>query len=143
MLTEKIVNYLEENEGKLLPEFQERNRKFLVDSGFDQESSFFQFMSMYSDEMLGTEGHISDVIEDLMDYSETSYNYQIHINGKIPTNYISLTDNITELFLLYDKSTGKVVLVEDGNTSNLLEGLFDRQWDSFNDFLTEFFGLQP
>ena len=143
MLTEKIVNYLEENEGKLLPEFQERNRKFLVDSGFDQESSFFQFMSMYSDEMLGTEGHISDVIEDLMDYSETSYNYQIHINGKIPNNYISLTDNITELFLLYDKSTGKVVLVEDGNTSNLLEGLFDRQWDSFNDFLTEFFGLQP
>jgi len=143
MLTEKIINYLEENEGKLLPEFQERNRKFLADNGFDQKSSFFQFMSMYSDEMLGTEGHISDVVEDLMDYSETSYNYQIHINGKIPNNYISLTDNITELFLLYDKSTGKVVLVEYANTSNLLEAIFDRQWDSFNDFLTEFFGLEP
>jgi len=141
MLTEKILNYLEENEGKLLSEFQERNRKFLADSGFDQKSSFFQFMSMYSDEMLGTEGHISDVVDDLMDYSETSYNYQIHIHGKIPTNYISLTDNITELFLLYDKSTDKVVLVEDGNRSNLLNGIFDRQWDSFNDFLTEFFGL--
>ena len=41
MLTEKILNYLEENEGKLLPKIQERNAKFLVENGFDQKSSFF------------------------------------------------------------------------------------------------------
>ena len=142
MLTEKILNYLEENEGKLLPKIQERNAKFLVENGFDQKSSFFQFMSLYSDEMLGSEGHISDVVGDLIDYSETSYNYQIHINGQVPTNYISLTDNITELFLLYAKSTDKVVLVEDGNVNNLINEKFDKNWNSFNDFLTDFFELE-
>ena len=142
MLTEKILNYLEENEGKLLPKIQERNAKFLVENRKEKKSSFFQFMSLYSDEMLGSEGHISDVVGDLIDYSETSYNYQIHINGQIPTNYISLTDNITELFLLYDKSTDKVVLVEDGNVNNLINEKFDKNWNSFNDFLTDFFELE-
>jgi len=142
MLTEKILNYLEENEGKLLPEFQERNTKFLVENGFDQNSSFFQFMSIYSDEMIGSEGHISDVVGDLIDYTETSFNYQIHVNGQVPTNYISLTDNTTELFLLYDKSTDKVVLVEDGNVTNLINKKFDKVWNSFNDFLTDFFELE-
>ena len=33
--------------------------EFLIENGFDQKSSFFQFMSLYSDEMLGSEGHIS------------------------------------------------------------------------------------
>lgn len=141
MLTEKLLNYLEENEGKLLPKFQERNTQFLLENGFDQNSSFFQFMSMYSDEMLGSEGHISDVVGDLIDYTETSYNYQLHTNEQVPINYISLTDNITELFLLYDKLTDKVVLVEDVNVNNLINEKFDKKWNSFNDFLTDFFEL--
>jgi len=138
------MEYLDENEDKLLPEYQEKNKKFLIENGFDENenSSFVQFMTIYSDEMLGNEGHLSDVVGDLMNYTESSFNYQIHTNDKVPTNFISLTDDTTELYLLYNKANDNVVLVEGANLKNLLDNKFDKQWSSFNDFLIDFFQIE-
>ncbi|RYD73082.1 MAG: hypothetical protein EOP53_20765 [Sphingobacteriales bacterium] len=141
MMTEKITQYLENNEVKLLPEYQERNKKFLVENGYDENSSFVQFMTMYSDEILGSEGHLSDVVGDLMDYTESSFNYQMHTIDRVPSNFISLTDDITGLYLLYNKNNDNVVLIEGANLKNLLESRFDKQWSAFNDFLADFFQI--
>jgi hypothetical protein len=138
MLTKKIANWLKENEETLLPEYQEKYRNFLIESGFDKKSSFVEFMSQYSDEINGSEGHLFDVVGDLIDYTETSINYQIHTFDKVPTNYISLTDDTTECYLLYNKNDDTVVLIEGANLPRLLDEDFDKKWDSFNDFLTEF-----
>ncbi|MDR2204806.1 MAG: hypothetical protein LBE36_01415 [Flavobacteriaceae bacterium] len=138
MLTKKITKWLKENEDALLPEYQEKYRNFLIENGFDKNSSFVEFMSQYSDEINGCEGHLFDVVGDLIDYTKTSTNYQIHTFDKVPTNYISLTDDTTECYLLYNKDNDSVVLIEGANLQRLLDEDFDQEWGSFNDFLTEF-----
>jgi hypothetical protein len=141
MLSKKISNWLEENESELLPEYQEKYKRFLVANSYDKDTSFVEFMSKYSDEILGSEGHLFDVVGDLMDYTPSSVNYQMHTQDKVPTNYIALTDNITEFYLLYDRNNGTVVTVEGANLPRLLAGKFDRKWENFNDFLAEFLGI--
>ena len=138
MLTKKIRNWLKENEDALLPEYQEKYKKFLLENGFDKDSSFVEFMSQYSNEICGSEGNLFDVVGDLIDYTETSVNYQIHTKDKVPSNYISLTDDTTECYLLYNKDNSSVVLVEGANLTRLLDEDFDQEWDSFNEFLLEF-----
>lgn len=142
MLKKKLVKWLKENEDKLLPEYQQKYKNFLIEQGFEENSSFVEFMFQYSDEIYGSEGHLFDVVGDLMDNTETGVNYQLHVIDKVPANYISLTDDITEAYLLYNKDNDSVVLVEGANLQRLLNNDFDEQWDNFNDFLIDFLDIE-
>jgi hypothetical protein len=138
MLDKKVKKYLRENEDMLLPEYQKKYKTFLVDNGYNKDENFVEFMSQYSGEIYGSEGHLFDVVGDLIDYTETSVNYQMHTQDNVPTNYITLTDDITECYLLYDKNDCSIVLIEGANLKKLLAKQFDKKWNTFNDFLIEF-----
>jgi len=140
-LSKKVIKYLKKNEDALLPDYQKKYKAFLIENNFENDSAFLEFMSSYSGEMYGSEGHLSDVVGDLMDYSESSFNYQMHIKGNVPDDYISLTDDTTEVYLLYNKIDGHVILIEGANDKRLADKKFDREWASFNSFLEEFFEI--
>lgn len=140
-LSKKVLKYLKQNENELLSDYQRKYKSFLIENDFGNDPAFLEFMSAYSGEMHGSEGYLSDVVDDLIDYTESSFNYQMHTNDNVPENYISLTDDITEVYLLYNKLDGEVVLIEGANAKRLLSNDFDRRWKSFNDFLEDFFEL--
>lgn len=138
MLAKKIIKWLRDNEETLLPEVQKEYKEFLLEQEFDEDSAFVDFMSQYSYEIYGSEGHLFDVVADLMDYTETGVNYQMHNYDEVPVNYITLTDDITEYYLLYNRNDDSVILIEGANTERLLNNDFDKKWNSFNDFLIDF-----
>lgn len=141
-MNNKIREYLEENEEPLLPEYQKKYKDFLIENGFGKDPSFVEFMTKYSDEMYGSEGHLADVVGDLIDYDTAcSFNYSMHKYDEVPKNYISLTDDISEVYLLYNRENGHVILIEGANLKRLLDGDFDKEWNSFDSFLEDFLEL--
>ncbi|AZA78665.1 hypothetical protein EG347_14685 [Chryseobacterium sp. G0186] len=140
MLSEKIVNYLKD-EPQLLAENKEIYRSALKKNGFDEKSEFVEFATTYGTEFNGSEGFMFNVVRDLLDDSSTGVNYNMHNKQNVPLNLISLLDDTTYAFLLYNKEDGSVILVEDGNVEKVIKGNYDKKWNSFNEFLEEFFEI--
>ncbi|CAM4413219.1 hypothetical protein [Zobellia nedashkovskayae] len=143
MLTDKLKKYLEENADSALPEFQEKIKNVFKNKlGLTEKinGSFLEFMIKYSDEYYGRYSYIMDVANDILDI-DTSYTKSLWNNFNVPQNYISLYNGELDDYLLYDKETDMVVLIEEGNDIKLKTKTFDKKWDSFNEFLEDFFKL--
>lgn len=140
MLNKNILSYLQD-EPKLLPEHRDSHFSFLRKNGFKENSAFFELATTYGTEFNGSEGFMFDVVNDLMDETVTGVNYNMHTKEKVPTHLISLLEDTTDAFLLYDKENDSVILVEGAGVEKVLEGDYDRKWNTFNDFLEEFFGI--
>lgn len=140
MLSQKILTYLQD-EPKLLPESRNSYLSFLRKTGFKENSAFFQLATTYGTEFNGTEGFMFNVVNDLMDETITGVNYNMHTIEKVPQNLISLLEDTTYAYLLYNKDNDSVILVEDGAVEKVLEGHYDRKWNTFNEFLEEFFDI--
>jgi hypothetical protein len=138
-MNEKLKNYLEDNEVKLLPENQIKYSENLKNLGLDKFKDFYEFMSLYGGDLEGKMGYMFDVVNDISD--EEGVTWSLINNEDVPDYYISLQDLDYEHFLLYNKKNNHVILVENANTSNLLDENFDREWSSFNEFLEDFFEL--
>ena len=143
MLTNKLKKYLENNADRVLPEFQEKYKSiFKNELGLTDEtnSSFLEFMIKYSDEYYGRYSYIMDVANDILDI-DTSYTKSLWNNFNVPKNYISLFNGELDDYLLYNTENDTVILVEEGNDLKLKNKSFDKKWDSFNEFLEDFFKL--
>jgi hypothetical protein len=141
MIDKRILNYLDEtDEFKLVPEFQEKFKRVLLNQKVSENSALFDLMTTYSGEFRGSEGFIINVAEDLEDF-ENSVTKNLLDNENVPDNYISLFNFELEGYLLYDKTNDSVVLIETGDIDKLLSKQFDKEWKSSNDFLVDFFEL--
>jgi uncharacterized protein YaaQ len=140
MLSQKILTYLQD-EPKLLPESRDSYLAFLRKKGFKENSSFFELATTYGTEFNGSEGFMFNVVDDLIDETVTGVNYNMHTIEKVPQNLISLLEDTTYAFLLYDKDNDSVILVEDAGVEKVLAGDYDKKWNTFNEFLEEFFGI--
>lgn len=138
-MNEKIENYLEDNEVKLLPENQIKYSEILKKLGLDKFKDFYEFMSWYGGDLDGKLGYMFDVVNDITD--EEGVTQSLINNEDVPDYYISLQDLDYEHFLLYNRENNHVVFVQNANTSNLLNENFDKEWHSFNEFLEDFFEL--
>lgn len=65
----------------------------------------------------------------------------MHEKEQVPLKYISLFNLETEDYLLYNKENEHVVLIEGGNIDKLKNNNFDKEWNSFNEFLEDIFEL--
>ena len=143
MLTEKIKEYLEDNADKVLSQYQKDYKKKLLDLGFNEKtnSSFIEFMSIYSDEYYGVEGTLIDFMLDIKQF-EKSETMILREHDKINSNFFSLLISESDDYLLYNKENDSVKLVEAENMKQLSnDDYFDQKWDSFNEFLEHFFEL--
>ncbi|MDA3613411.1 hypothetical protein [Polluticaenibacter yanchengensis] len=140
MLSQKILTYLQD-EPTLLPENRDSYLSFLRKKGFKENSAFFQLATTYGTEFNGSEGFMFNVVRDLMDETVTGVNYNMHTIEKVPKNLISLLEDTTYAFLLYDKDNDSVILVEDAGVEKVLAGDYDRKWNTFNEFPEEFFDI--
>ncbi|WP_298481356.1 hypothetical protein [uncultured Maribacter sp.] len=143
MLSNNIKEYLEKNADLVLPEYQKKYQECLNNLGFtnNNNSSFIEFMTKYSDEYYGSEGLLFDVMnDDLMDYNNGITKHLID-NYSIPIKYISLFNLEVDDYLLYNKEDNSVILIEGGNDIKLKNEEFDKKWGSFNEFLEHFFEL--
>jgi hypothetical protein len=141
MLDKKIIAYLEDNEEfKLLPEYQEKFKRVLREYGVREHSAVIDLMGTYAGEFNGNEAFIINVAEDLADYEKSVTKHLIE-NEHIDQKYISLFNLEFDDYLLYNKDDDSVVLINSGNLDKLNDGIFDKRWDSFNEFLIDFFGL--
>ncbi|MGG6230000.1 hypothetical protein [Tenacibaculum sp. SDUM215027] len=143
MLSNKIIRYLNENADSVLPEFQLKYKDKLEKLGFNEKinGSFIEFMIKYSDEHYGSEGLLHDVMnDDIMDF-EKGITKHLGDNYGVPEKYISLFNLEVDDYLLYNKDDDSVVLIEGGNDIKLKKEEFDKKWNSFNEFLENFFEL--
>lgn len=141
MIDKQIIEYLDDNdEFKLLPEYQDRFKKILIDYGVNENSALIDLMSTYSGEFHGKEGFIINVADDLSEY-DNSVTKQLVDNEGISANYISLFNFEFDDYLLYNKEDDSVVLINGGNIDKLKANNFDKKWNSFNEFLLDYFGI--
>lgn len=143
MLTEKLKSYLQNNADELLPKYQAQYMAMLNELGFDgnKNSSFIQFMSVYSDEYYGSVGLIHDVMNDDLSDPKNGVTKHLRDNYNVPKKYVSLFNLEVDDYLLYNKKDDSVVLVVGGNDIKLKNEEFDQKWNSFNEFLEHFFEL--
>ena len=141
MQNEKIVKYLED-EPKLLTEHRSLYHSVLHQHGFKENSVFVDFATTYGTEFNCSEGFMFNVVRDLMDQSPTGVNYNMHVKQNVPQNLISLLEDTSYAFLLYDTDNDSVILVEDAYVRKVIDGEYDRKWNTFNEFLEEFFGIE-
>jgi len=139
MLKENIRNYLEEEYGSVLPEYQEKYKNILSKYKITVDSSFFEFVSKYSDEYYGKYGLLYDIAADLS--TQDNVTNLLHEKESVPFNYISLINLETEDYLLYNIENDHVILINGGNINKLISNNFDKEWNSFNEFLEDFFEL--
>lgn len=138
-MNEKIKDYLEENEVKLLEENQIKYSEILKKQGLDKHEDFYEFMSLYGGDLEGKSGYMYDVVNDIDDAEGVTQS--LIKNENVPDYYISLQDLDYEHFLLYDINNNHVIFVEGANTEQLLNKNFDNEWNSFNEFLEWFFEI--
>jgi hypothetical protein len=139
-MNEKIRNYLEENEVRLLEENQLKYSEILKKHNLDKYEDFYEFMRLYGGDLEGRLGYMFDVVDDIDDSEGVTQS--LIKNENVPNHYISLQDLDYEHFLLYDINNDHVIFVEGANTENLLNNNFDNQWSSFNEFLEWFFEIE-
>ncbi|KFA58445.1 hypothetical protein A9G48_00360 [Gilliamella sp. wkB18] len=139
MLKQNIKNYLDEEYSTVLPEYQEKYKKTLLKYHINPNSAFFEFVSKYSDEYYGKYGLLYDIATDLS--TDDNVTQILHEKEQVPLKYISLINLETEDYLLYNKENEHVVLIESGNIDKLKNNNFDKEWNSFNEFLEDFFEL--
>lgn len=139
MLKQNIKNYLDEEYGTVLPEFQEKYKNTLSKYHINPNSAFFEFVSKYSDEYYGKYGLLYDIAADLS--TDDNVTQILHEKEQVPLKYISLFNLETEDYLLYNKENEHVVLIEGGNIDKLKNNNFDKEWNSFNEFLEDIFEL--
>lgn len=143
MLTEKILQYLDNSSDELI-EFIGNYQKTLTDFANKNNinsSSFVQFMSKYDGEIHGSEGFIINGLDDLYEYDDSVTKHLIE-NYNVPNNYISLFNLEVDDYLLYNRRDDSVKLIEATNMKELSnDDYYDKKWDSFNDFLEDFFEL--
>ena len=106
----------------------------------NKNSSFIQFMSVYSDEYYGSVGLIHDVMNDDLSDPKNGVTKHLRDNYNVPKKYVSLFNLEVDDYLLYNKEDS-VVLVVGGNDIKLKNEEFDQKWNSFNEFLEHFFEL--
>ncbi|MWP50404.1 MULTISPECIES: hypothetical protein [unclassified Gilliamella] len=139
MLKQNIKNYLDEEYGTVLPDYQEKFKNALLKYHINPNSAFFEFVSKYSDEYYGKYGLLYDIAADLS--TDDNVTQILHEKEQVPLKYISLINLETEDYLLYNKENEHVVLIEGGNIDKLKNNNFDKEWNSFNEFLEDFFEL--
>lgn len=143
MLTEKIKEYLEGNADKILPQYEKDYKKKLEELGFSQKknSSFIEFMSVYSDEYYGSEGTLIDFMLDIKQFDK-SQTMILRKYDKINSKFFSLLISESDDYLLYNKDDDSVKLIEAQNMKQLSnDDYYDKKWNSFNNFLEDFFEL--
>ncbi|UTD15999.1 hypothetical protein HER15_11165 [Tenacibaculum mesophilum] len=143
MLTEKIKEYLEGNADKILPQYEKDYKKRLEELGFSQKknSSFIEFMSVYSDEYYGSEGALIDFMLDIKQFDK-SQTMILRKYDKINSKFFSLLISESDDYLLYNKDDDSVKLIEAQNMKQLSnDDYYDKKWNSFNNFLEDFFEL--
>lgn len=144
MLLKEIIDYLENNTVKVLPEFREKYFKQLKELGFNEKlnSSFIEFMVNYSDEYYGSEGLLNDVMQnDLSDF-ENGISKHFIDNYAVSEKYVSLFNLEVDDYLFYNKENDSVKLIQAENIKELSnDDYYDKKWNSFNAFLMDFFEL--
>lgn len=142
MLTEKIKNYLnlsKDNFIEFIPKYQEVLKKFGEEQNLN--ISFIQFMSKYDSEIHGKEGFIINALDDVFEYDNSMTKHLIH-NYNVSNKYMSLFNLEVDDYLLYNKEDDSVKLIEAPNIKELSnDDYYDKKWDSFNEFLEDFFEL--
>lgn len=138
-MNEAIKNYLEENEVKLLEDKQTEYAEMLKKQGLDKYEDFYAFMRLYGGDLEGKSGYMYDVVIDLDDPEGVTQS--LIKNENVPGYYISLQDLDYEHFLLYNTKNNHVIFIEGADTEMLLNKTFDREWNSFNEFLEWFFEI--
>lgn len=66
-MNEKIRNYLEENEVRLLEENQLKYSEILKKHNLDKYEDFYEFMRLYGGDLEGRLGYMFDVVDDIDD----------------------------------------------------------------------------
>jgi len=140
MLSKKVKKYLKEEELELVPEYQKKFKEILTDYGINPNSSFMELMSTYSGEFSGEEGTMLNVAEDLS-YGDDSNILKLQKTYNLDKKYLQLLTSEYDDYLLYNKEDDSVVLIEGMNDQKLKDGDFDEEWNSFDDFLLDFFDL--
>ncbi|MGM5629403.1 hypothetical protein O2K51_00770 [Apibacter raozihei] len=112
----------------------------MINYGIDEQSAFCELMSNYSGEFSGSEGTIMNVANDLS-YGNDSYEFSLHEKG-LPKKYLQLLTSEYDDYLLYNIENDSVILILGANDIKLQHGEFDKEWDSFNDFLEDFFEIE-
>jgi len=141
-MNKKIISYLESNHRKLLESYQERNAEFLINNQLDTFSDFFYFMKNFGGDVDGKYGYMIDVVEDLIDI-DNGITYYMQINESMPKEYIRLQNLEYEHYLLYNKMNNHVVYIEDANIKKTINNMFNKEWNSFDEFLIDFFEIPP
>lgn len=136
MLSKKIKNYLEDEDMKLLPDYQKKFKHILENYGI-KSSSFLELMSTYSGEFSGSEGTMMNVAEDLSD-ENNSYVLELQKNHKLDKKYIQLLTPEYDDYLLYNIDDDTVLFINGMNDKKLKELSFDNKWSNFDDFLIDF-----
>ena len=141
MIDNRILQYLDDSdEFKLVPEFQIKFRKVLLDYGVQSDSAIIDLMCTYAGEFNGKIGFIINVAEDLNDF-ENSVTRQLIEKEKINPIYISLFNFEFDDYLLYNIKEDSVVLIDGGNFKDLVNNNFSDKWNSFNEFLLYYFSI--
>lgn len=143
MLTDKLKYYLKENADQVLPEYRDIYFSRLKELGFSEakNSSFIEFMIKYSDEHYGSEGCLGDFMLDVKDF-KNSRTMSIRKNNNTSEKYFSLFCGESDDFLLYNIEDDSVKLIEAQNIKQLSNDEYcDKKWNSFNNFLEDFFEL--
>ncbi len=145
MLDDRITERLGQSPGPLPAEVQARHRAALLAAGCSEakNSSFIEFVAVFSDEHQGRFGSLADLGPDLcaLEEGKDSVAGLLWSEG-VPRRFLPLTSLETEAYFLYDTDDDSVVLVEDGSLPRLLAGDVDQRWPSFDAFLAGFFDLE-
>lgn len=120
-------------------EVREQFKKNLLKIGLkERNSSFVEFWSRFGDEVYGKYGHLLDFNYEVEDFAD-SYTSQLREEEGLNKKYLSILSSELDDYIFYDIKTDTVLFVSAENFDDFLEdGTYDKKWDSFNSFLTEF-----
>lgn len=142
MFSEKFIEYLDKELEQLQPKWQVENRKMFKKLGFNEKNQdFVDFWSVYSDEIYGNEGYLTDLASDLeeFDCSQTQF---LHEEFGAPKNYISFFGDEYDDYMIYDRNTDEVFFIEAENISLFFKEKYcDKRWSSFASFIQDFLGF--
>lgn len=143
MLSEKVIDYLKSNNWWYDDPSQEY-ADALMDMNVPLESDFSKFYLHAEDSPNFSNGNLElyQVGWFILNSSYLDQTKNIQKSLDITENYIPLNSFEANKGYLYNKNDDSVIYIEAGQKlKNFQDGIIDTKWNSFNEFLEWYFGL--
>ena len=142
MIPQSVVNYLSQEGDQILRENTAAVLEALRKIGIEPETELGEFYIRYRGgflsplprpELLDLLGPAIPAIPDQTEYVLERY--------ELPEAFIALTSDESEGMYLYNKEDRSVYDFDVGNSQELVDGMIEARWRTFNEFLTWFFNV--